>query len=833
MNYPFKEIEEKWQKRWEESRLYKATDDPLKKFYMLVMFAYTSGDIHIGHFRNYTIGDVIARYKMMQGYDVLHPFGWDAFGLPAEEAAIKRGEDPEKWTLKNIENSRATLKKTGVSFDWDREVLTCMPDYYKWTQWIFIQLFKKKLAYRSKSLVNWCPHCNTVLANEQVIQGECWRCHSEVTKKELEQWFFKITAYAERLLNDLDKLSGWPENVKIMQRNWIGKSQGVEIDFKVEGTGPTDPRFWVLMTNSEVKLSVFTTRSDTIYGVTLMAIAPENELLRNMKIEPQYKKAVDDYINKALQKTDIERSSLAGEKDGVFTGRYAINPLSGEKVQLWVAEYVVATYGTGVVMGVPGHDQRDFEFAKKYNIPIKVVIQPEGETLSPETMEKAYEDPGTMVNSDIFNGLWSTDGIEKINDYIEEKGLGKRKINYKLRDWLISRQRYWGAPIPMIHCKKCGILPVPESELPVLLPKGDIDFIPKGRSPLADVKEFIETTCPECKSKANRDPDTMDTFVCSSWYLFRYTDAHNDNEPFSREKAKKWMPVDKYIGGIEHATGHLLYFRFFTKFLYDLGWLNVDEPALELFNHGWVLDQYGEVMSKSKGNAVSPLDLMEQNGVDVSRIAVYFAAPSDKEVLWTGEGITGARRFLNRIYQFAELCTGYDTMKYFKVTDLSDDLRRTYKKLNRTIKKVTEDIERLQLNTAIASMMELLNQLEIGAYTYPITFNRYCIEKFAQILAPFAPHLAEEIWEEMGHKESIFKSKWPEYDKEAVIEEKVTIAVQVNGKLRHTFNVPKDTDQKEVESIALSNEKVQAHTKDKKIVKIIYVPNKILNIVIK
>lgn len=830
MNYPFKEIEEKWQKKWEESKLYKATDDPIKKYFMLVMFAYTSGDIHIGHFRNYTIGDVIARYRKMQGYDVLHPFGWDAFGLPAEEAAIKRGEDPEKWTLKNIENSRNTLKKTGVSFDWDREVITCLPDYYKWTQWMFIQLYKHNLAYRGKSLVNWCPHCNTVLANEQVIQGRCWRCDSEVTKKELEQWFFKITAYAERLLNDLDKLSGWPENVKIMQRNWIGKSQGVEIDFKVEKTGE--------------KLPVFTTRPDTIYGVTFMAIAPENELLKRLEIEPKYKKSVDEYVNKALQKTDIERSSLIGETDGVFTGRYAINPLSGEKVQLWVTEYVVATYGTGVVMGVPGHDQRDFEFAKKYTIPIKVVIQPEGKNLILETMEQAYEDPGTMINSGQFDGLFSTTGIEKINDYVEEKGLGKRKTNYKLRDWLISRQRYWGAPIPMIHCKNCGIVPVPESELPVLLPRGNIDFIPKGRSPLSDVKEFIETTCPKCKGKAERDQDTMDTFVCSSWYLFRYTDPHNDKEPFSREKANKWMPVDKYIGGIEHATGHLLYFRFFTKFLHDIGWLNVEEPAIELFNHGWVLDQYGEVMSKSKGNAISPLDLMEQNGVDVSRIAVYFAAPSGKEVLWTGEGIAGARRFLTRIYDFAKYCIDtykIDINNYSKNTKLAGWNTKTYKtvyrKLHQTIKKVTEDIERLDLNTAIASMMELLNTLDAELYMIPDTDRYellpYFIERTTQLLAPFAPHLAEEIWEELGHKDSIFKSEWPEYDQEAVIEDEVTIAVQINGKLRTTFNVPMNSEQKQVESIALSDKRIQAYTKDKKIVKIIYVPNKILNIVVK
>ncbi|MDP3024335.1 MAG: leucine--tRNA ligase, partial [candidate division Zixibacteria bacterium] len=711
-----------------------------------------------------------------------------------------------------------------------REVITCLPDYYKWTQWMFVQLYKHNLAYRGKSLVNWCPHCNTVLANEQVIQGTCWKCHSEVTKKELVQWFFRITGYAERLLKDMDKLSGWPENVKIMQRNWIGKSQGVEINFKVEKTGE--------------KLPVFTTRPDTIYGVTFMAIAPENELLKRLQIEPKYKKAVDEYVNKALQKTDIERSSIVGEKDGVFTGRYAINPLSGEKVQLWVAEYVVATYGTGVVMGVPGHDQRDFEFAKKYNIPIKVVIQPKGENLTPETMEQAYEDPGTMVNSDIFNKLWSTEGIEKINDYIEEKGLGKRKTNYKLRDWLISRQRYWGAPIPMIHCKKCGIVPVPESDLPVLLPKGNIDYLPKGRSPLADVKEFIETTCPNCGGKAERDPDTMDTFVCSSWYLFRYTDPHNDKEPFSREKAKKWMPVDKYIGGIEHATGHLLYFRFFTKVLHDIGWLSVDEPAIELFNHGMVLDSKGEVMSKSKGNATSPLDLMEENGVDVSRIAVYFAAPSGKEVLWTGEGIAGARRFLTRIYDFAKYCIDtyeIEINNHSKTIKLlgwhTKPYKTVYRKLHQTIKKVTEDIERLDLNTAIASMMELLNTLDDELYLIPDTdryeFLPYFMERTTQLLAPFAPHLTEEIWEEMGHKDSIFKSEWPEYDQEAVIEDEVTIAVQINGKLRTTFNVPINSEQKQVESIALSDKRVQAYTKDKEIVKTIYVPNKILNIVVK
>ena len=831
--YPFKEIEEKWQRRWEEQKLYKTIEPPRKKYYMLVMFAYTSGDIHIGHFRNYIIGDVIARYKMMNGYQVLHPFGWDAFGLPAEEAAIKHKANPEEWTLNNIKNSRATIKRGGISFDWDREVITCLPDYYRWTQWMFLKLYEHNLAYRGKSQVNWCPHCNTVLANEQVIQGRCWRCEEEVTKKELEQWFFKITDYAERLLNDLDKLSGWPENIKIMQRNWIGKSVGTEVDFAIEGSGE--------------KILVFTTRPDTIYGVTFMAISPENPILSTLSMEPKYKKEVEEYIKKSsLCRGSIHRipprrglinqaptnKSDTDEKEGVFTGRYAINPLSREKVQLWVADYVLATYGTGIVMGVPGHDQRDFEFAKKYEIPIKVVIQPKGETLSPAEMEKAYEEPGMMVNSDRFDGLWSEKGIEEITDYVEKIGIGRKKTNYKLRDWLISRQRYWGAPIPMIHCEKCGTVAVPEKDLPVLLPKENIDFFPKGRSPLEDVKSFRETTCPRCKGKAQRDPDTMDTFVCSSWYLFRYTDPKNDREPFSKEKATWWLPVDKYIGGAEHATGHLLYFRFFAKFLYDIGWLPVDEPATELFNHGMVLDQNGEVMSKSKGNAVSPIDLMNENGVDVSRIAVYFAAPSEREILWTGEGTIGASRFLNRIYNFASKVKITDLNRKFKLEALSDDVKTTYRKLHQTIKKVSEDILTLQFNTAIASMMEFLNQLQ-GLNPESSQIYSYCVEKLTQILAPFTPHLAEELWERFGYKESIFKSQWPEYDKKAVIEEQVTVVIQVNGKIRATLEVPQNTGKEQIERMALENDKVKNFIQGKRIVKTIHVPNKLINLVVR
>lgn len=817
--YPFKKIEEKWQKQWEKNKLYKTIEPPRKKYYMLVMFAYTSGDIHIGHFRNYIIGDVIARYKMMNGYQVLYPFGWDAFGLPAEEAAIKHKANPEQWTLNNIENSRETIKRSGVSFDWDREVITCLPDYYKWTQWMFLKLYEHNLAYRGKSQVNWCPHCKTVLANEQVIQGRCWRCEEDVTKKELEQWFFKITDYVERLLNDLDKLSGWPENIKIMQRNWIGKSVGTEVDFTIEGSGE--------------QISVFTTRPDTIYGVTFMAISPESPILSTLSMEPKYKKEVEDYIKKTtLSGVSRLRGTNTDEKEGVFTGRYAISPLSKGKVQLWVADYVLATYGTGIVMGVPGHDQRDFEFAEKYKIPVKVVIQPKDVNLLPDKMEQAYEEPGIMVNSDKFDGLWSEKGIDEVTDYVEKIGIGRKKTNYKLRDWLISRQRYWGAPIPMVHCEKCGIVPVPEKDLPVLLPKGNMDFLPKGRSPLEDVKSFREATCPKCNGKAQRDPDTMDTFVCSSWYLFRYTDPKNDGEPFSKQKVSWWLPVDKYIGGAEHATGHLLYFRFFTKFLYDIGWLPVDEPATELFNHGMVLDQGGEVMSKSKGNAISPIDLMSENGVDVSRIAVYFAAPSEKEILWTGEGAIGASRFLNRIYNFASKVKIIDLNRKFKLEDLSDGDRITYRKLHQTIKKVTEDIYTLQFNTAIASMMEFLNQYQ-GVNPDTSQIYSYCIEKLTQILAPFAPHLAEELWEKFGHKESVFKSRWPEYDKEAVTEEQVTVVVQVNGKFRATLEVPLNMEKDQIERMALENDKVKNFIQDKQIVKTIYVPDKLINFVVR
>ena len=824
-SYPFKEIEHKWQKRWEELGLFKTPEVPKKKMYILEMFAYPSGDIHMGHFRNYTIGDVVARYYLMNNYDILHPFGWDAFGLPAEEAAIKRNIDPKTWTLNNINISRATLKRVGISYDWDREVITCNPDYYKWTQWIFLKLYEKGLAYQAEAAVNWCPSCKTVLANEQVEAGICWRCKSPVTKRTLTQWFFKITAYAERLLNDLDKLSEWPENVKIMQRNWIGKSQGAEFDFLIE--------------DSNKKFTVFTTRPDTIFGVTFVAIAPEHPLATELARGTPYEKRVTDYVHQAQLKTEIDRTSEVTEKDGVFTGRYALNLISGERVQLWVADYVLPSYGTGIVMGVPAHDERDFQFAKKYQIPIKVVINPPGESLDATMMESAYVDHGIMLNSGQFDGLPSEEGGKKVVEYAIGKGIGRFQVNYRLRDWLISRQRYWGAPIPMIHCDDCGVVPVPETELPVLLPEEEkVDFIPKGRSPLEDVESFRRVKCPRCGKMASRDPDTMDTFVCSSWYHLRYVDPHNSKEPFSKEQAKLWLPIDLYIGGIEHATGHLLYFRFITKVLYDSGWLPVDEPAIRLFNHGMVLDENGEVMSKSKGNVVSPVYLMDKYGVDIPRIAMLFAAPSDKEVRWTDEGVRGATRFVNRIYriyeQYAPTLVQLPEVsnKKWLEQDLSPAEQRLYRKLHQTLKAITHDLNTLEFNTAIAALMELLNQYDRTEINHK-EFLKYFLRSFALMLAPLAPHLAEELWAKLGAETpSIFKVTWPEYDPKAIHEDEIELVIQINGKIRARQKVSADLSDEELKNIALNHEKIEKLLDNKKVKRVIVVKGRLVNIVV-
>lgn len=822
VKYDFKKIESKWQKRWEHDKLFKAAEmpDPKEKFYMLEMFAYPSGDIHMGHFRNYIIGDAIARWKMMQGKEVLHPFGWDSFGLPAERAAIQRSIHPQDWTLANIKASRETLKKVGISYDWDREVISSEPHYYKWTQWMFIQLFKKGLAYRKHGYVNWCPEDKTVLANEQVKDGKCERCGTVVEKKEQEQWYFKITEYADRLLDDLDRLPHWPENLKTMQREWIGRSYGAEIDFVLE--------------HPKTKLPVFTTRPDTIYGVTFLAISPESETLKLLKLKSPYKERVEQYRRQAMAKSDMERAAFNLDKNGVFTGAHAINPFNEEKVQLWVADYVLAGYGTGTVMGVPAHDERDFVFAKKYGIPIKVVIHSDKHTsLNANEMSNALTQYGPMVNSNHFNGLRGEEAINAVTKYAEKQGIGRSQKQFKLKDWSISRQRYWGCPIPTIHCQKCGLVAVPDKDLPVLLPKVE-NFFPKGRSPLADVPEFMNVRCPTCGGQAQRDPDTMDTFVCSSWYYLRYLDAHNDSEPFGKDKDRRWMPIDLYVGGITHATGHLIYFRFFQKFLKDIGWTKDDEPVIRMFNHGMVADAEGEIMSKSKGNVVSPVELINERGVDISRLGMYFTAPSEREVLWSNETLTGVEKFIiNRFYPLIELIleTKPNLKKHFKKNDLSKSDWAMYVKLNQSIKRVQDSFEMLQFNTAISALMELVRDYE-QSKPESGELNDYIILKAIQLIAPMTPHLAEEMWEGFGHPNSIFNSNWPEFDSAAIVGDLIVIAIQVNGKLRDSVTVAANSVQEIVENAAFNSPKVKAFTDNKEIVKKVYVPGRILNIVV-
>jgi leucyl-tRNA synthetase len=828
-------IESRWQKEWGKSGLFNTPLKPNKKFYLLEMFAYPSGDIHIGHFRNYTIGDVFWRYLKMKGFDILHPFGWDAFGLPAEEAAIKRKLHPGDWTLNNIKTSRETLKQLAISYDWEREVITCTPEYYKWTQWVFLTLYKMGLAYRAGSSVNWCPSCKTVLANEQVEGGICWRCKSEVTKRELEQWFFKITDYAERLLKDIDKLDDWPENIKTMQKNWIGKSEGTEIKFQIPASPAGGPNPTCPTVRRESQISVFTTRPDTIYGVTFMVMAPEHPLVKELTA-PEHKKEVEEYIKKSALKSEMDRTAT-GEKDGVFTGNFAINPLSGEKVQLWVADYVLFHYGTGIVMGVPAHDQRDFLFARKYNVPIKVVINPEGKSLFPETMTEAYGEPGIMVNSGPFNGINSVEGIKKVTDYVKENGLGKSTVHYRLKDWLLSRQRYWGTPIPMIHCPKCGVVPVDEKDLPVLLPPDVKDFIPKGRSPLADVPSFINTTCPKCKGSAQRDPDTMDTFVCSSWYHLRYSDPKNSNAPFGKDKVKEWLPVDLYIGGSEHACGHLIYFRFITKVLHDAGWFTFDEPVKRLFNHGMVLDVNGEVMSKSKGNVVSPRQLMEEWGVDVSRLAMLFFAPSDWEIRWHEKGLIGAKRFIMRVWNLANSVIEHRANNKEQTTNNKPELKPLLRKMHQTIKKVTEDIDpKLEFNTAISAIMELVNEIyQLTAKNEQLISSgeiHEAVKTTVLLLAPFIPHLSEEMWEKLNGKPSIFNHPWPKYDPAFLVAEEIELVIQVNGKIKSKMIIPAEgITEDEIKTKALKDDKIKELLGGKTPRKVIIVPKRLVNIV--
>jgi leucyl-tRNA synthetase len=819
------QIEERWERFWDQGNIFRAVEDPKReKYYLLEMFPYPSGKLHMGHIRNYSIGDVVARYKMMRGYSVLHPMGWDAFGMPAENAALEHKIHPAQWTHDNISYMRTQLKRMGFSYDWDRELATCDADYYTWEQWIFIKMYERGLVYRKKDLVNWCPACQTVLANEQVEAGTCWRCHGEVTKKELEGWFFKITAYADELLEFCDKLPGWPERVITMQKNWIGKSIGAEVDFPLEdGTGA---------------ITVFTTRQDTLFGATFMVLAPEHPLVLELSTGKDQEAAVRAFVERVRRQDLITRTAEDMEKEGVYLGASCINPLTGAPIPIYTANFVLMEYGTGAIMAVPTHDQRDFEFAKKYGIPMIVVIQPPGETLNPATMTEAYTDDGIMVNSAPFDGMENRQAMEAIADYLEEKGIGKRAVNYRLRDWGISRQRYWGTPIPIIYCDRCGIQTVPEKDLPVVLP---LDVQPKasGGSPLADLPSFVETTCPSCGGTARRETDTMDTFVESSWYFARYTCPDYDRGPLEMERVTYWMPVDQYIGGIEHAILHLLYARFFTKVLRDLGIVPFDEPFTNLLTQGMVIKD-GAKMSKSKGNIVDPDDMIKQYGADTTRLFSLFAAPPERDLEWQEEGVEGGSRFLNRVwrlvYELRNRLSKEPAPAPMGKADLSPELWEMRQKAHKTIKKVTEDIERFHFNTAIAAVMELVNHLyqtkdSIEATPQATAVWRETIASLILLLAPFVPHVAEELWQVLGNKESVVKAPWPEYDQEAITEEEIVIVVQVNGKLRDRLLIPVSSEEENIKAMALASPKVRRYINGKEVKKTIFVPQKLVNIV--
>lgn len=818
--YNFSEIEKKWQTKWAEGDVFKVTEDPDKeKYYVLEMFPYPSGKLHMGHVRNYSIGDVLARFKKMKGFNVLHPMGWDSFGLPAENAAIKHGVEPSKWTWENIGEMREQLKELGLSYDWDREVATCHPDYYKWMQWIFIQFYKKGLAYKKENPVNWCPSCQTVLANEQVVDGKCERCKTLVGKKDLSQWYFKITDYAERLLDNLEELPGWPNKVKLMQKNWIGKSIGAEVTFEIDGF--------------DKGLDVFTTRPDTLYGVTYMVMAPEHPYLKELVAGSEYEEPVNAYVDKVQHMSDIERTSTTNEKTGQFTGRYAINPLTGKKVPIFISDYVLMDYGTGAIMAVPAHDQRDFDFAKKFDLEIIPVVDSDDPEVDVYDLKAAFAAEGTMINSEMFNGMNNKEAIEKIIDYLEEKKIGKKSINYKLRDWLISRQRYWGTPIPMIHCDDCGWVPEKEENLPVLLP-ADVQFTGKGESPLATSKTFVNTTCPVCGKPARRELDTMDTFLDSSWYFLRYCDPKNTEAPFSKEKVDYWMNVDQYIGGVEHAILHLMYARFFQMALYDLGLASTEEPFKNLLTQGMVIKD-GAKMSKSLGNVVSPAEIIDKYGADTARLFILFAAPPERELDWSDKGVEGSFRFINRVYRMV-----YDfSQNYSEVPEsyeISGDADKNMAYwLNYAIKKVSDDIgERFNFNTAISTIMELVNEM----YRYkegtvnPGLFGA-AIKDLIIMLAPFVPHVTEEMWEHLGYEGSVHDQSWPEYDEKALVKDTVEIVVQVNGKIKEKLDIAGGLSREEMEKTAMENEKVKGLIEGKNVVKVIAVPGKLINIVVK
>lgn len=845
------EIEPRWQKVWAETGAHKATEDTSKrKRYVLEMFPYPSGDIHMGHVRNYTIGDVTARYYAMRGYDVLHPMGWDAFGLPAENAAIKHNSHPAKWTYANIETQKASFKRMGFSYDWDRTVVACDPEYYRWGQWIFLQMYKRGLVERRNSPVNWCPNCKTVLANEQVTEGECWRCHGAVEKRDLTQWYYKITDYAQELLDDLDQLEGWPEPVKQMQANWIGRSEGAEVDFElIPAEGKDDGQ----------TITVFTTRPDTLFGCSFFLLAPESPLVHDLVCGTEYEAEVMALVEGAAKVSAVERAQGDREKHGAFTGRYVINPVNGEKVPVWVADYIVADYGTGAVMAVPCGDQRDFEFARKYDLPIIPIILGEDDPLYPELngvqerkvttvdWEKSYEAEGVLVQSGKYTGMVGgkhSPAVDAIIGDLEAQGKGKKSVQFRLRDWLISRQRYWGNPIPIVYCDDCGIVPVPEDQLPVTLPK-DIDLA--AGETLATHEQFAQCTCPKCGKPARRETDTMDTFTCSSWYYMRYTDPHNTELPFSPDRVNRWMPVDQYIGGIEHAILHLLYSRFFTKVLRDMGMLNFDEPFTNLLCQGMVLDENGEVMSKSKGNVISPEDMIAGYGADAVRAYILFMAPPDKELQWNEDGLAGMYKFLNRAWRMVnDLAGKAGEETSFQAGAKAEEAKKAHDELlrerHRVVGKVIDDFARNNFNTAIAAIMELVNATgdylrknsaeDRAANAELVAFDKEIAEVIVKLLAPMAPHWAEELWQDvLDNETSVHKEAWPEFDPNAAKASEVELAVQVNGKVKAKITVASDAAEDVIRETAL--EAIADATAGKDIKKVIVIPGRLVNVVAK
>lgn len=859
--YNPREIEIKWQKKWNATNLFKVTQDPGRpKYYLLEMFPYPSGNIHIGHVRNYTIGDVVARYKRMRGFNVLHPMGWDAFGMPAENAAIANNTHPAQWTYANIDNMRSQLKQLGFSYDWDRELATCRPEYYRWEQWLFLQMYRNGMAYRKESFVNWCEDCQTVLANEQVEAGLCWRCGEPVRQKQLWQWFFKISDYADDLLLHCDKLPGWPEKVKTMQKNWIGKSIGAQIDFPLE--------------NRKEAIAVFTTRQDTVFGATFMVLAPEHPLVVKLSKGTAQEKAVGEFVEKISRQDRSARSIEEYEKEGVFTGAYCLNPLSGSRIPVYTANFALMEYGTGAVMSVPAHDQRDLDFARKYGLDIIVVVNPGGEKLDGQSMTEAYVGPGKMINSGRFNGLDNQQALDEIAMYLEKNNLGQRAVSFRLRDWGISRQRYWGAPIPMIHCDDCGIVPVPEADLPVVLPE-DVDMLAGGGSPLPGLDDFVNVTCPQCgHSGARRETDTMDTFVESSWYFERYCSPRCDTNMFDTDAVDYWMPVDQYIGGVEHAILHLLYSRFYTRVLHDQGLVKFKEPFTNLLTQGMVCKEtvicpeHGfllpeeidsgkgerrcemcdkpvtigrvEKMSKSKKNVIDPNILLNKYGADTTRFFCLFAAPPERDLEWSEQGVEGGYRFLNRVWRLAVVLM--DALKDVKSFDgnpasLNGELGQVYRKTHQSIYKVTKDIEdRFHFNTAISAIMELYNTLNSvdlqKDHSEKLPVLRFAVESMTLLLAPIVPHYAEELWQALGHQSSVFLAPWPQHREAALEKDELLIVVQVNGKLRSRFQVAADTPDDTIEEMALKDERILKFLGDSEIKKVIVVKNKLVNIVV-